>query len=365
MLKYAGMTTTPKTGLKEAFNTAAARLRNWLDERKHGPHAQRREEMLARIEGLPGGKDLLQKARDWGVGIEVAPAHAIGGAHGVLLSFKDGGFGITIANTGNVAGMTLTLWHELRHMLQNAGPSGSMPHGGDIHEARTAHMLAQMQEADAFTAETLIAVREKKAGRPEYYEALLNNTGDSAMGCIRSFLHDHPPQSFPTEEAFARSLFAELMITGLYAYRAQFLGRIGSTFRDLKSEKELQEYIGCLPARNASVPDGLAAIYGGYFMSSASTAALVTAFWEGQPEDERQAVDLVEKTVRNAKNLTAAEFAKARGEIVQRMHELYMKDPEEGRFPFMAFQHTARLLREAAAADKVFVPAATPQAACR
>jgi hypothetical protein len=333
-----------------AFNRAAAGLRLWLHNKKYGPDEKRRAEMLARVEALPGGPALLKTAEDLGIPIRVLPKKEIG-ADGSLS--RDGGFTVSVANNGNPAAMALTLWHELRHVLQNAGNPGiGMPLGGDLKNARTSHMLALMQEADAFTAETLVAVRQRRAGNPEYYNLLLAGKGEGPFAFIAGFLKSRPPENFRDDASFARALFTDLMCDGLLAYRAQFFARYLHQFRKAETLDGFRSHLDAVTAGGTQTGPELQALYGAGFMGATSARALATAFWQAQPEDERQAIEMIGRTVRRAHRLTEAEFRAARDEIIARTQELYFKDPDEARFKSPDVLKAEKRLKQSAAADK-------------
>lgn len=333
-----------------AFNRAATGLRLWFYNKKYGPDETRRAEMLARVEALPGGADLLKTAADLGIPIRVLPKKEVG-ADGSLSRGEN--YAVSVANNGNPAAMALTLWHELRHVLQNAdNPEAGMPLGGDLKNARTSHMLALMQEADAFTAETLVAVQQRRAGNPEYYNILLEGKGEGPFAFIARFLRNRPPENFKDDAAFARALFTDLMCDGLLAYRAQFFARYLHEFKRADTLEAFRNRLDEVKAGGTHTGPELKALYGSGFMSSTSARALATAFWQAQPEDERQAVEMVGRTMRRAHRLTEAEFRAARDEIIQRTQELYFKDPEEAQFKSPDVLKAEKRLKQSAAADK-------------
>lgn len=336
--------------MSRAFNGAAKTLGDWLGQAVHGSHDKRRAEMFARIRTFPGGEDLLKKAADAGCEIVVRPASEMGGEgdfNGRTIPPR-----IRIKNTGNTAGMAMALWHELRHFQQNAanGPRG-FTHHGQLRDARTAHMMNVMIEADAFTAETVMALQQKKAGNPEYFNAMFDHPSNGAHRDIMRFMRDNPYEGFKDDASFSRALFTHMTSSGLLSYRASFFIHLGAEVYAANSADDFRQRVKESPRGGTKGSPDLAALYGpGY--TSVSVRALATAFFTAQPDDEQKALNLVEQTVRRAPTLTEQEFQQAKREIVQQVNAIYGKDPDESDPYIFNVLDKRKKLQQSAAADK-------------
>lgn len=313
-----------------AFNRAARVLGDWLFQQRNGDHDMRKADMLARVATFPGGPELLQQAADRGVNILVGAKKEIG-ASGYYNSASEPPV-IGIANTGNSANMAIALWHELRHMRQHAANPGGLAIAGQLKDPRTAHIMSMMMEADAFTAETLLALQQNKAGNPEYHRAMFDNPPHGVRRHIRDFLRQSPYENFGDDAAFARALFTNLMTEGLLSYRADYFSRLGYQFATLDSLEKFQKSLGNSAKGGTETSTELASLYGPGFMS-VSPKALLAAFYAAQPADEKQVLKMARAAVNRAPRLTEEEFQKTRLDILMRAQELYMKDPDEYFYP--------------------------------
>lgn len=333
------------------FNRAAENFGSWLYQQRHGRHDLRRTEMLNRISTFPGGPELLALAQKLGVDIIVAPEKDVG-AQGTYDRLGEKPV-IYIANTGNPAGMAIALWHELRHMQQDAAnPGAGMMFAGQLKDPRTAVLMSLMQEADAFTAETLMALQQKKAGKPEYFDAMFKGyLGEGAHRDIARFLKQNPYEKFKDDAAFARGLFTHLMLDGLMSYRANYFQRLRLRFLPDGGLADFQRQVGLSPEGGTRSSPDLGQMYGKGF-ARVSPRALGAAFWAAQPIDERDALMLIEKTVKNIGRMTEQQFADARADILTRVKELANKDPAEGFYRLSESEYAAKQLRKLAAEDK-------------
>jgi hypothetical protein len=333
------------------FNRAAEGFGDWLYQARRGKHTVRRAEMLARVGSFPGGPQLIEQAQKLGVDILVASEKDVG-AQGTYDRLGEKPL-IYIANTGNPAAMAIALWHELRHMQQDAAnPGVGMMCAGQLKDPRTAVLMSMMQEADAFTAETLMALQQKKAGKPEYFEAMFKGyLPDGAHRDIARFLRRNPYEDSKDDAAYARRLFTHLMLDGLMSYRANYFTRLRLRFMPERGLADFQSQVEQSPQGGTKASPELAKLYGDNFMS-VSPRALAAAFWAAQPIDEREAFERIEKTVKNAGSLTEQQFAQSRADILTRVKDLSNKDPDDGFFRVREAEIAARNLREQAISGK-------------
>jgi hypothetical protein len=328
-----------------AFNRAAKLLGSWLYQQRHGKHDTQKADMLARVATFPGGQALLQKAADRGVRIVVGAKKEIG-SDGYYNSAKEPPE-IGIANTGNPAGMAAALWHELRHMRQHEANPAGLCVPGSLKDPRTAHIMSMMMEADAFTAETLMALQQRKAGNAEYHHAMFANPDYGVRLHIKGFLRERPYESFRDDAAFSRALFTNLMVDGLLSYRASYFSHLGYQFAASNNLEEFRKRIGGAEKGGTGASPELTALYGPGFMS-VSPQALMGAFYAAQPADEKHTLHLAQTTINRADSLTEEQFQKARTEILQRAQEIYMKDPDERHYSGPLSAKVADALKHAA-----------------
>lgn len=314
----------PKKWLEDArkrvtllLATADDRYVQW----KHGTHRAARADIMARVAAIPGGSDLLESARKHGVKIFVVRPGRIGDVNG-RFSRGSAGAAIRVANRGDIAGMTTTLWHELRHMQQHIDRGDMKSAAGKLHNAQDEHVIGMMIEADAFTAQTLMALGEAKNGNPEYIHAMMAK-GGGARGCIGKFLKNSPPESFPDEQHFARALFAEIMANGLPRYSAKYFERHHKIFNNASSADKFRTMVAQVPAAPSFHPSEK--LSGTYFAANDDVPAvkdIARLFLEKQPEDARTTLALIEDTVEKAAVLKEEEFRTARDSILERTGKL-------------------------------------------
>ena len=319
------------SAFRSAFNGAAKVFGGWLARKRFGRNEDMRADILARIAIFPGGEELLRQAAELGCDIIVRSKRDVG-AEG---AYDNNGAKpvIYIANTGNAAGMAVALWHELRHMKQDAAnPGAGFASGGQLRDPRTAYLMGVMIEADAFTAETLMAMQQRKAGRPEYAEAMFGRyLSDGPHLEIARFLKHRPYESFKDDAGFARALFTHLMTEGLVAYRAQYMARLGRHFALSENVEQFRARIAAEKAGGTNSTPGLNALYGPGFMS-VSPRALATAFLPAQGVDEQQLLDRADKTVKRAATLTEAQFQEAKTDILRGTQEFWFKPLDEPQY---------------------------------
>jgi hypothetical protein len=336
--------------LAEVFNYHAGGLGDWWRQKRLGQHEDRRAEIIARVKAMEGGSALLQAAEEAGVSIHVVPKENVG-AEGVLDRDSKGNPVVGVANTGNPVGMAVTLWHELRHVLQNIDmPDLGVPYGR-ARDAGANHTFALMLEADAFTAEAVMAFQEKKKGNPEYYNHILKASGVGPYTSRRRFLLENPPESFRDEQQFARALFTEMMVEGLTAYSAKFFLSHGRVFNNSEDTAAFRDKIKDTPDIYAVTPTRMSQMYGQGFLPSTSMRALLTGFAEALPLQEQAALNLIEKTAANAASLTQQEFRRAREEVLQRVQDIYYTDPEDRPYETNEVTAAKTRLRKAARAE--------------
>ena len=314
----------PKKWLQDArkrvtllLATADDRYVQW----KHGTHRAARAEIMARVATMPGGDDLLKSAKKHGVKIYVVRPGRIDDVQG-RFSRGPAGAVIRVANRGDIARMTTTLWHELRHMQQHIDRGDMKSAAGKLHNAQDEHVIGMMIEADAFTAQTLMALREAKNGSPEYIDAMLAK-GGGARGCIGKFLKQSPPESFPDEQHFARALFTEIMENGLPRYSAKYFERHNKIFNKASSISQFRDIVAQTGKGSPFIPTEK--LSGAYFAANDSVPAvgdLARLFFEKQPEEARITLALIEDTVTKVAVLKEVEFQTARDAILARTESL-------------------------------------------
>lgn len=334
-------------------------LRETLYQRKHGTHEERRAQMLETIAGLAGGQALLAKAESLGTPVYVRHPRAMKGNHGYALPPEaDKPPEVYVANNGHTPGMALTGLHELRHVSQFADPCYKEHNDTKaVARARAVFITRMMAEADACTVETLAAVKQQAAGDNSFMEDLQKRT-TPVYRCIRQFLHENPYEGFKSDAAFCRSLFTELMISGLDHYRYDFLHQQSIAFRAGQTLEAFNEITTgkTASATAAPVDDFLGRTYGAGFTTATSMRALQTAFFAALPPREQEVLTQMEKTaVRAAKGkLTQEQFAAARGEILAKVKDIYFTEDEDAAFYKWMVKDSAvhKTLRDAAREDK-------------
>jgi hypothetical protein len=337
-----------ETGQTSSFNRAADNVRDWLYQKRHGKHDARRDDMLARVATFPGGAELLQKAKDASCDIFVKSRRDTG-AEGRFSGEGERPW-IMIANTGNPAEMATSLWHELRHMLQHlANAPIGVAHAGQIKDPRTGYLMELMGEADAFTAETLVACQQKKSGNPEYYGNLLTRPSDGVYGYIARYLKKNPYESFKDDATFARAMFTYLMLAGPLNYRARYFQRLGNIFSGSGDAKTFNAALAASKSGGSAFSPELTEMYGSGY-AGVSYRALAAAFSRGQPFDEQLTLLRIESVVRKAPHMTEQQFQEAKTDVLQHVKDVYFKESDNS---FRGFDQdrAAQRLRHAALSD--------------
>jgi hypothetical protein len=331
--------------VKELYNAVDDRVVQW----RKGRHAARRAEIINRVAELPGGAKLLRLAKEHGVKIFVVAPRRIEKAKG-RFSRSPGKKVIRVANNGDVDLMTTTLWHELRHAEQHIHRGDMEGNTTRLKDTRAQHMLSLMHEADAFTMQALLALRQKKAGNPAYFDKLVKRPGPANI-VIAEFTRDNPYEGGDGEAQFARGLFTEIMLRGMTGYSARYFDGYSETFTRIDTAESYRKLMAArkAPPDFGEDADDLTAVYGAKFTSSTSPRAIATAFLHSQPAEAYEALKLIEETAARAETLTEQEFQQARKEILTRTKSLSKAFNKAAlKFPKDQF----KLLREAAASSR-------------
>ncbi|HYD18276.1 MAG TPA: DUF6782 family putative metallopeptidase [Patescibacteria group bacterium] len=314
------MTAPRKPWLQDA-KARVQRLKLAVDDRyvqlRHGAHSDARAEIMDRVAAIPGGAELLNLAQQHKVKILVVNPASIDDVQGRFSRGPAGVF-IRVANRGDIARMTTTLWHELRHMQQHIDRGDMAGRAGKLHNARAEHVIGLMIEADAFTAQTVMAVQQARGGRPEYLEAMLSRDGP-AMDCIREFLKKNQPPDFSDDRHFARALFTEMMREGLPRYSAKYFERHRNIFQRAATAEKFRKLVKREGVAPKFLPtDRLLDTYLHRDDPAPSVSALARKFFCEQPREAQETLALIEDTVQRAKDLSQSEFKQARNEIIDR-----------------------------------------------
>ncbi|MEZ0259886.1 MAG: DUF6782 family putative metallopeptidase [Alphaproteobacteria bacterium] len=296
---------------------------------RHGSHASHKKNIIARLKELPGGEAMLLTAKQHDIKISVVSLRRNKGSKGKFTRVN-GQARVRVSNTGSDARMATTLWHELRHMQQHI-ERGDLAGGTTrVKDTRAQHMISLMIEADAFTAQMLMGLREKKAGNPEYFNALMERESP-AFDAIRSYLKKTPYESVADETAFARGLFTEMMLTGLPAYHAKFFTAYAKTFEKAGSVDEFRHQMATKKAPPDFSPSK--ALHDIYGEKPPQLRPLAAAFLCAQDKDVRRVIRLVDKTISNADVIDETEFQQAKAEIVsssKRLAKAFRKNAVTG-----------------------------------
>jgi hypothetical protein len=171
-------------------NTLKAQLRetiaDFCHEKIHGKDEKRRAQAISLLYETPEGKALLDLAAEHNVPIRFMRAGKVGALGSLSKNPDDATVGVSVANTGNVTQMVLTLYHELRH-LQQQDEQGDIRKGvfQTLKNPRRSHMLSLMQEADAFAGEAIFALDRHAAGDKRYLDSMLSRGDDVARVSAR------------------------------------------------------------------------------------------------------------------------------------------------------------------------------------
>lgn len=300
--------------VKTLFATVDDRYVQW----RRGDHVEHCKALLKEIEGLPGGKALLTSAAKNKVKISVVRPRRIKNSAGRFSRAK-GKPRIYIANTGDRARMVTTLWHELRHVQQHID-RGDIHTGGvsRLFDTRRQHVISLMIEADAFTAQAMLALTQKKQGNTVYFDAFMSRD-TPAVVAIKNFLNENPFETAADKQAFARALFTDIMLDGLGGYNGKYMETYREIFKNRKTVEEFRKTIGKKKVPpEFLVSTALTDMYGQDFAAETSVKALSTAFMRAQTQDVRKTLSLVERAVENADSMNQEEYAKTRREIMTR-----------------------------------------------
>lgn len=321
-----------------------------LVQLRRGSHEKRLAEILKRVEELPGGKDMLALAQSQGVVISVVAPRNIDKAKGRFSRGSDGKR-VRVSNNGDPALMTTTLWHELRHVQQHVERGDMAGKTTRLYDTRMQHTIALMHEADAFTMQALMALRQKKAGNPEYLEHLLTRRSLPAQVTNR-FIKEHDFAEMD-EAQYMRALFTEVMLAGMAGYNRKYFAGYGASFEkaaDLKAFRKMLDKTSAPPDFDAR--SSLTNVYGEKYMSATSIRAVAESFIHAQPQEVYDTLKLIEETTAKAKTLTEQEFKQARDEILKQTKSLSVA------FNTAAAKlkpEVVKLLREAANANQPLV----------
>lgn len=300
--------------VRTLFATADDRYVQW----RRGSHIEHCKALLKEVQALPGGKQLLAEAKRHKVKIAVVRPRRIKGSSGRFSRAK-GKPRVYVANNGDRARMATTLWHELRHVKQHID-RGDIQTGGvsRLFGTRRQHVISLMIEADAFTAQTMLALEQKEMGNPSYFDAFMSRESRAVIA-IASFLKQTPYEKVADKNAFARMLFTEIMLDGLGGYNSKYMDSYYKIFKDRKKLEDFKKSLGkkkLAPEFNASA--ALTGMYGKEFAAENPVSKLATVFMRAQAPGVRATLGLIERTVQNADSLTQEEYAKARAEIMRR-----------------------------------------------
>jgi len=354
----------PETRQKATFGQllvlkAAAIVDNLREarlQRVNGTHESRREEILQRLDDMPGGAALKSLMQDEDIKLEVLSPRKMSHAFGqVAVAPGAEKVGVDVQNNGNGVVMARAAYHELRHVLQFAAMDRLKEGGGrGLKDVRTGHMISMMMEADAYTAEIVTALQAAKNGKPEYLADVLGNKANGPnVDHARRFLKKRPFESFKDEGQFARALFTDLMMNSLDNYSTNYFGSYRSQFLYCQTLPEFQEHVARInPMKDFTPSQQLGAIYGADFAGGVSIRALTAMFQRTLPEEERTLLRLIESTVDKAATLTDAEYAKRREDILEKGRSIYWKEYHNTQPPGTAENPVSRFLQKAAEADK-------------
>ncbi len=254
--------------------------------------------LCADIALLPEGRDLLRFGRRQGVAVFLRDDAALNGSIGETKNPEHAfqSAVVTLNRSYPDTQLVITLVHELRHAQQ----AHLLKKNGVFHwSLREETFYDRLIETDAYTFQTIFALKLKQAGRPEF----LAQMNDAATDNIREFLAAHPPQTFKDEQALARGLFTYLALHPLDGYTADELDYI-------------MGQAAAQPARQKPLPldkikgSGLDALYGSEFVASLSMRALKTGFLQTWSSWDRATIRAVEKMQATVAEATEDELSR-------------------------------------------------------
>jgi hypothetical protein len=251
------------------------------------------KDVLSVARQAPGGAEMLNFATENDIAIRIVDRKSLPGFAAATFSWSDeeGRFVVSLAQSsvhGRNAGFSaLNLLHELRHAQQQKDWTGYR-HAGDALFAhpRRAYLNLLMMEADAFTFQTVMALRLKAAGHPEHLENFIDSRTPEAQ-TIKRFLARKPFESYTGEAGFARALFAHLLTAGMHGYRTRYLHALAAGMG------QPLHAVGPPPERAPSA--ALGALYGGDFAALVSLPALRAAAERALSRPERSLLKVLDR----------------------------------------------------------------------
>ncbi|MDP2206225.1 MAG: hypothetical protein Q8K65_07955 [Alphaproteobacteria bacterium] len=320
-------------------NSLKARMREtvagFCHELLHGKDAVRRDQAMSLLYETPEGKALLDIAAEHGVPIRFMRAGKVGALGSLSKDPDDATVGISVANTGNVPQMVLTLYHELRH-LQQQDEQGDIRKGvfQTLKNPRRSHMLSLMQEADAFTSEAMFALNRNAAGDKKYLDSMLSRGDDVARVSAR-YIKKAPVSYEQDRDAFRRGLFTNIMLEGLAGYSASYFIGYAAVFRKAATRQEFADFVENLgELRKPDRQGPLISPYGESYMAQTAMTALPTIFFKALPHPEQEALRLIDKTVRALPQMTEEQYQKTREAATDALLAIYRTDPEDLAYSF-------------------------------
>jgi len=299
-------------------------------ERLHGRDSDRRQQAMDMLYTTPEGKALLDTAAQYNVPIRFMRAGKVGALGSLSKNPEDATVGVSVANTGNLPQMVLTLYHELRHLKQQE-EQGDIKNGvfTGLKNTRRSHVLALMQEADAFTSEAMFALDRHAAGDKTYLDSMMSRRDDLAQVSAR-YIKTAPVAYDQDRDAFRRGLFTHIMLEGLAGYSASYFLGYAAAFRKAATKDAFTALVGDL--RELRKPDSsgeLATTYGASYVQKTSMTALARVFFKTLPQAEQEALDLVEKTVRGVGKMSEEQYQKTREAATSALLSFYQTDPRD------------------------------------
>lgn len=300
-----------KNRVNEVFRAAERRCVEW----RYGSLDDQKRLLVARLKNVQGGTQALEIAARHKVRIKVVPASEIDGSRG---RFRHGGKGplLRIAANDDVPRMVSTLWHELRHVAQHVERGDLKGGTSRLHDTRAQFMISLMIEADAFTAQALMCLREKQAGHPEYLRAFLKRDSNAAK-CVARFLktNAYDPRH---EAAFARALFRAIFDTALDGYKARYLDGYRAVFKKAADVQSFRTAIGKSTAPPDVIPsERLLQIYGLRGGDVGPLRAQGLSLAKKQPAALYYALQQIEETVAQAGQMDDKAYRAARRDILK------------------------------------------------
>ncbi|MBI1214915.1 MAG: hypothetical protein GC185_03735 [Alphaproteobacteria bacterium] len=304
------------SGIKRGATATAGAFQRAL----FGDKETRRIEILQRLSAMPEGKELLEVAAENDIGLRITGWNPLSGIAGYV--GRDEGAAeshVGVMNDGKVPAMVMTLFHELRHVAQQAD-NGTLKDAeyDTLMPGTKGYIEMLLTEADAFTAEILQAKRLEKRGQPEYFSAL-RQRGGGVMREAEKFLRRQPYEIFHDDAEFSRALFTHLMLDGLNSYAGLYLHQIEKDFRQahtLEEFKKLAKEITAPPPYE-SMGEILGAQYGKDYAAGVSMTGIATVFMHTRPDAEQRLMRDIDKVVKQAVAdvMTTEGFARACAKI--------------------------------------------------